>query len=115
LISDLKKENLTIFVIDESKNEKRSFYFPRTLLVKHMPYFKSCLDEISNDDEIEISIHCDCATFETLLVYSLKLEGRIKEDDEEMMKRAEFNTGSIISVMISADFLKMETYVPRLY
>lgn len=73
-----------------------------------MPYFKSCLEEISKEDEIEISIHCDCATFETLLVYALKIEGRIDEKDEEMKKRAEFNLSSLISIMISADFLQME-------
>jgi hypothetical protein len=42
--------------------------------VKHMKYFDKCLKKISDQDEIDISIHCDAQIFEWLLNYILKLE-----------------------------------------
>ncbi len=63
-----------IHVIDDSKNEKRDFNFSRALLVKYMKYFDKCLKKISDQDEIDISIHCDAVIFEWLLNYILAME-----------------------------------------
>ena len=63
------KDSIMIHVIDDSKNEKRDFTFSRSLLVKYMKYFDKCLKKISDQDEIDISIHCDAVIFEWLLNY----------------------------------------------
>jgi Domain of unknown function (DUF3342) len=36
-----------------------------------MKYFDKCLKKISENDEIDISIHCDAGIFEWLLCYIL--------------------------------------------
>lgn len=73
-----------IHVIDDSKNERRDFTFSRSLLVKYMKYFDRCLKRISDNDEIDISIHCDAVIFEWLLNYIFAME-------EYEKKQAEFH------------------------
>ena len=68
------KDSIMIHVIDDSKNEKRDFTFSRSLLVKYMKYFDKCLKKISDQDEIDISIHCDAVIFEWLLNYIFSME-----------------------------------------
>jgi hypothetical protein len=68
------KDSIMIHVIDDSKNEKRDFQFSRSLLVKYMKYFDKCLKKISDQDEIDISIHCDAVIFEWLLNYIMSME-----------------------------------------
>ena len=63
-----------IHVIDDTKNLKRDFTFSRALLVKYMKYFDQCLKKISDQDEIDISIHCDATIFEWLLNYIFSME-----------------------------------------
>lgn len=68
------KDAIMIHVIDDSKKEKRDFTFGRSLLVKYMKYFDRCLKKISDNDEIDISIHCDAVIFEWLLNYIYAME-----------------------------------------
>ena len=63
-----------IHVIDDGKNIKKDFTFSRGLLVKYMKYFDKCLKKISENDEIDISIHCDTYIFEWLLNYIFYLD-----------------------------------------
>lgn len=63
-----------IHVIDDNKHMKKDFSFSRSLLVKYMKYFDKCLKKISENDEIDISIHCDALIFEWLLNYIFSLE-----------------------------------------
>lgn len=42
-----------------------------------MKYFDKCLKKISENDEIDISIHCDAGIFEWLLCYILAHEEQI--------------------------------------
>jgi hypothetical protein len=39
-----------------------------------MKYFDKCLKKISDQDEIDISIHCDAVIFEWLLNYIFSME-----------------------------------------
>ena len=71
-----------IHVIDDSKKEKRDFTFSRSLLVKYMKYFDRCLKKISDNDEIDISIHCDAQIFEWLLNYIFAMEEYEKKQAE---------------------------------
>lgn len=43
-----------------------------------MKYFDKCLKKISENDEIDISIHCDAGIFEWLLCYILAHDDIIK-------------------------------------
>lgn len=82
-----------IHVIDDSKNEKRDFTFSRSLLVKYMKYFDRCLKKISDNDEIDISIHCDAVIFEWLLNYIFAMEEyEKKQADQEKFNRAVGNS-----------------------
>ena len=72
-----------IHVIDDSKKEKRDFTFSRSLLVKYMKYFYRCLKKISDNDEIDISIHCDAQIFEWLLNYIFAMEEYEKKQAEQ--------------------------------
>ncbi len=72
-----------IHVIDDSKKEKRDFTFSRSLLVKYMKYFDRCLKKISDNDEIDISIHCDAQIFEWLLNYIFAMEDYEKKQSEQ--------------------------------
>ena len=65
------KDRIMIHVIDDNKGQKRDFQFSRSLLVRYMKYFDKCLKKISENDEIDISIHCDAGIFEWLLCYIL--------------------------------------------
>ncbi len=71
-----------IHVIDDSKKEKRDFTFSRSLLVKYMKYFDRCFKKISDNDEIDISIHCDAVIFEWLLNYIFAMEEYEKKQSE---------------------------------
>ena len=68
------KDSIMIHVIDDSKNDKKDFTFSRALLIKYMKYFDKCLKKISDQDEIDISIHCDAVIFEWLLNYIFSME-----------------------------------------
>ena len=76
------KDSIMIHVIDDSKKEKRDFTFSRSLLVKYMKYFDRCLKKISDNDEIDISIHCDAVIFEWLLNYIFAMEEYEKKQQE---------------------------------
>ena len=52
------------------------------LLVKYMKYFDRCLKKISDNDEIDISIHCDAQIFEWLLNYIFAMEEYEKKQGE---------------------------------
>ena len=87
------KDSIMIHVIDDSKNEKRDFTFSRSLLVKYMKYFDRCLKKISDNDEIDISIHCDAVIFEWLLNYIFAMEEyEKKQTDKEKFNRAVGNS-----------------------
>ena len=87
------KDSIMIHVIDDSKNEKRDFTFSRSLLVKYMKYFDRCLKKISDNDEIDISIHCDAVIFEWLLNYIFAMEEyEKKQGEQEKFNRAVGNS-----------------------
>jgi hypothetical protein len=77
-----------IHVIDDGKNDKRDFTFSRSLLVKYMKYFDKCLKKISDNDDIDISIHCDALIFEWMLNYIFAMEEyEKKQNEKERMNR----------------------------
>ena len=128
-----------IHVIDDSKKDKRDFTFSRSLLVKYMKYFDRCLKKISDNDEIDISIHCDAQIFEWLLNYifameeyekkqanedrSLKTNWQLKNQDAPTEKQSFANSAimkyggpkldikNAVTILIPAEFLKIDRLV----
>jgi hypothetical protein len=133
------KDSIMIHVIDDSKNEKRDFTFSRSLLVKYMKYFDKCLKKISDQDEIDISIHCDAVIFEWLLNYIFSMEEfekkqqgnkvlnsigggsgwqlNLQKCDEKSKSAIQQYNGpkldikNAVTILISADFLKIDRLV----
>uniref|UniRef100_A0A8C1L6Q4 Si:ch211-189k9.2 n=1 Tax=Cyprinus carpio TaxID=7962 RepID=A0A8C1L6Q4_CYPCA len=92
-----KSPNMVIHVCDEAKNLKQDFVCPRNLLVKEMRYFEEYLSvDPQRWDEVDISVHCDVQIFDWLMNY-------VKSHNTEH--------SNVISILISSEFLKMETLV----
>uniref|UniRef100_UPI00358FD79E adenylate kinase 7-like n=1 Tax=Myxine glutinosa TaxID=7769 RepID=UPI00358FD79E len=61
---------VTIHVLDEPRGIERDFWCQREVLLQGMPYFSDLLSNESCDqDNIEISFHCDVYIFEWLIDY----------------------------------------------
>lgn len=52
-----------------------------------MKYFDKCLKKISENDEIDISIHCDAGIFEWLLCYILAHDDALKSNGQQAVKQ----------------------------
>uniref|UniRef100_A0A9J8A8J0 SANT and BTB domain regulator of CSR n=1 Tax=Cyprinus carpio carpio TaxID=630221 RepID=A0A9J8A8J0_CYPCA len=92
-----KIPNMVIHVCDEAKNLKQDFVCPRNLLVEEMRYFEEYLSvDPQRWDEVDISVHCDVQIFDWLMNY-------VKSHNTEH--------SNVISILISSEFLKMETLV----
>jgi hypothetical protein len=102
-----------------------------------MKYFEKCLKKISENDEIDISIHCDASIFEWLLNYIFSQEENEKLNIQnglfstvgnnwqlkvQKCETSEANINpeaggpkldikNVVSILISADFLKIEKLV----
>ena len=109
------KDRIMIHVIDDNKSQKKDFQFSRSLLVRYMKYFDKCLKKISENDEIDISIHCDASIFEWLLSYILAYEESIKpwhlkgRSDDKVLPSLDLK--NVVSILISSDFLKIDLLV----
>ncbi|KAJ8312380.1 hypothetical protein KUTeg_009753 [Tegillarca granosa] len=93
---------MTIHVCDEAKI-KQDFHCPRDLLVQEMKYFAEYLStDAQRWEEVDISVHCDVQIFDWLMKY-------VKRQSKNEKPRLEAN--NVISILISSDFLKMDTLV----
>lgn len=103
--------NMVIHVCDESKNLKQDFTCPRDLLINEMRYFAEYLSvEAQRWEEVDISVHCDVQIFDWLMKYVKRgLQDKSKSGTEEKKPRLEPN--NVISILISSDFLKMDSLV----
>lgn len=90
-----------IHVCDENQQISKDFCCKRDILVKHMKYFEKFLAENENGyDDIDISVHCDVEIFEWLMTY-------IHEPDTP----PKIEKAIIVSILISSEFLQMESLV----
>ncbi|KAL4594140.1 hypothetical protein GN956_G26147, partial [Arapaima gigas] len=95
--------NMVIHVCDEAKSVKQDFLCPRDLLVNEMKYFAEYLStETQRWDEVDISVHCDVQIFDWLMNYVKRHVGG---------SRPKLEPSNVISILISSEFLKMETLV----
>uniref|UniRef100_A0A7S1XVF4 SANT and BTB domain-containing protein n=1 Tax=Phaeomonas parva TaxID=124430 RepID=A0A7S1XVF4_9STRA len=97
LRQSLTGELIVIHVCDEDRGLKRDFHCRRELLLEHMRYFRSFIDENSSQDDVDISVHCDVHIFEWLMEYVHSVNSPPKLDPS-----------CVISILISSDFLQMD-------
>lgn len=92
---------VTIHVCDENQQINRDFCCKRDILVAHMKYFEKFLSQNDNGyDDIDISVHCDAEIFEWLMAY-------IHEPDKDV----EIDKSIIVSILISSEFLQIDSLV----
>ncbi|KAM6923304.1 SANT and BTB domain regulator of class switch recombination isoform 3-T3 [Lycodopsis pacificus] len=99
--------NMVIHVCDETKNLKQDFTCPRDLLVKEMRYFAEYLSvDTQRWEEVDISVHCDVQIFDWLMNYV-----RRNSAGEGNKDKPRLEPSNVISILISSEFLKMDTLV----
>ncbi|KAG8512299.1 hypothetical protein J0S82_008857, partial [Galemys pyrenaicus] len=100
--------NMVIHVCDEAKNLKEDFICPRDLLISEMKYFAEYLSvDAQRWEEVDISVHCDVHIFNWLIKY---VKRSTKENDSEVPT---LEPGNVISILISSEFLKMDSLVEQ--
>ncbi|RXN29803.1 exportin-1 isoform X2 [Labeo rohita] len=105
-----KSPNMVIHVCDEAKNLKQDFVCPRNLLVKEMRYFEEYLSvDPQRWDEVDISVHCDVQIFDWLMNYVKS--HNTEHSHGKHMDKPKLEHSNVISILISSEFLKMETLV----
>eukprot|EP00742_Colponemidia_sp_Colp-10_P012057 GILJ01013485.1.p1 GENE.GILJ01013485.1~~GILJ01013485.1.p1 ORF type:complete len:740 (+),score=117.42 GILJ01013485.1:42-2261(+) len=103
-------EHIVIHVCDEARKIQRDFVCPRDLLLAEMKYFSSYLSPSEDSsgegggglqklEDVDISVHCDLHIFEWLMKYIRKAP------------HVELDTSNVVSILISSDFLQMESLV----
>ncbi|KAK1793697.1 hypothetical protein P4O66_011464 [Electrophorus voltai] len=105
-----KSPTMVIHVCDEAKNLKQDFECPRHLLVKEMRYFSEYLSmDVQRWEEVDISVHCDIQIFDWLMSY---VKRNCEEpESEKYIERPKLEPSNVISILISSEFLKMDTLV----
>ncbi|XP_038155397.1 uncharacterized protein KIAA1841 homolog [Cyprinodon tularosa] len=99
--------NMVIHVCDETKNLKQDFTCPRDLLVKEMRYFAEYLSvDQQRWEELDISVHCDVQIFDWLMKYVRR--NSVGEGNKD---KPRLEPSNVISILISSEFLKMDTLV----
>lgn len=94
------RTEVEIHVCDETKNIKRDFRCPQTLLVQKMCYFAD-VTAGQKLEEMDISVHCDIVIFDWLMRWVKK--DIIKKSDWPILEAS-----NVIPIMVSASFLQME-------
>ncbi len=64
-------------------------------------------------DEVDISVHCDVPVFDWLMRYAKRgmSEGPCGEKLSDPLPAPQLEANTVVSILISSDFLKMETLV----
>jgi hypothetical protein len=94
-----RDDAIVIHVCDEARKVNKDFQCSKRLLLAEMKYFKTYLSGTSSYDDIDISVHCDVHIFDWLMKY-------IKAYDVGE-RGPELDTKSVVSILISSDFLEM--------
>lgn len=99
-LASMRNRDVTIHVCDETRDAKKDFTCRQDLLLSQMGYFRDITSGQSLED-VDISVHCDVTIFEWLMAW-LKQQG-IDEEDE----RPKLEPSNVVSILVSASFLKM--------
>lgn len=99
--------SMVIHVCDEAKNLRQDFTCPRDLLIQEMRYFAEYLSVDSQRlEEVDISVHCDIHIFDWLMRYVKRNSGLVDIADKPKLEPS-----NVVSILISSDFLKMDSLV----
>ncbi|XP_071546954.1 uncharacterized protein [Panulirus ornatus] len=94
---------IVIHVCDEARGLRQDFTCPRDLLIHHIGYFADVTAGQRLED-VDISVHCDVSIFEWLLRW-------VKRGQTEDHVPPVLDPRNAVSILISADFLKMAPLV----
>ncbi|KAK3865043.1 hypothetical protein Pcinc_029301, partial [Petrolisthes cinctipes] len=94
---------IVIHVCDEARGLRQDFTCPRDLLIHHIGYFADVTAGQRLED-VDISVHCDVTIFEWLLQW-------VKQGQTEDHVAPVLEPKTAVSILISADFLKMSPLV----
>lgn len=99
---------MIIRVYDETKDVEQHFQCPRTILIEEMRYFGEYLssDPQHIREDFDISVHCDVQIFDWLMKYA-------KRNMPGAENVPNMDSNNIISLLISSDFLKMDSLVQK--
>ena len=86
---------------DETRGTKKDFTCPQGLLLEKMVYFRDITLGQQLDD-VDISVHCDVKIFDWLMCWT-------KHSDPA--ERPSLESASVISILVSASFLKINDLV----
>ncbi|CEM15060.1 unnamed protein product [Vitrella brassicaformis CCMP3155] len=99
---------LTIHVADDRRGVQKEYRCSRERLLRHMKYFEpylACGTEVdSRASDVDISVSCDVAIF-SWLVHYMDTDG--DEADNPL------DVTSVVSLLVSAEFLSMEAVVQQ--
>jgi len=99
-VDEGKDDMIVIHVCDEARGVNRDFHCSRKVLTSGMKYFRSYLSESASFDDIDISVHCDVNIFQWLMHYI-----------NHPTKNPGLDLRNVISILISSDFLQMDSLV----
>ena len=107
ITSTTKQENeiIVIHVFDENRNINKEFQCEKEILIKNMKYFENYLTEATSVEDIDISVHCDIKIFEWLMRYLKYKDCKPGQTGLEAKDQPKLDLKSVISILISSDFL----------
>lgn len=99
------RDSIVIHVHDDRVGESSDFTCSRAEIVAHMKYFERFLGDSGADncdpDDVDISVHCDISVFEWLVKYMRN----------PSTSAAALAVPSVVSILISSEFLQMGSLV----
>lgn len=96
------KDAVVVSVVDDTRHLRRDFIFRWATLLTHMHYFVPYLDAGRSAAELDISVNCDMRVFEWLVEYI-----------RDPSRAQSLDVGTVVAVLISADFLRMDPLVDQ--
>ncbi|KAL0207005.1 hypothetical protein P9112_012716 [Eukaryota sp. TZLM1-RC] len=93
-------DTICIHVTDENRNIEKDVVCEKSALLSHMNYFSSYFNNEEEEEDIDVSVHCDVVVFEWLMSF-------IHAKDE--VSKPELTVTNVVSILISAEFLQMPT------
>ena len=78
-----------------------------------MKYFENYLTEATSVEDIDISVHCDIKIFEWLMRYLKYKDCKPGQTGLEAKDQPRLDLKSVISILISSDFLQMKDLVQQ--
>ena len=104
------EDKVRITVIDDERKSRKRFFCSRQLLVSSMRYF----EEVLEDAAIDLFIHCEITVFEWLLAFAHNSHHASNKISVcgEYVGSPSFTPSNAMSILISSDFLRMESLTP---